>query len=189
MSPRSCLGDGCREALPLVRKHFRHAELIIPVELGLGQRVDAAHDEFAHPLRMRLGIGERQRRAPGAAEHQPLLEAAHLSQPLDVGDQMPGRVGLQAGVGRRLAAAALVEQDHVVEIRVEQPALLRRDGAARPAMQEDGGLRALGADTLPVDRVAVADVQHAGLERLDLGIEASQFAHDLLSDLPPAGGH
>ena len=189
MSPRSSPGDGCRETLPLVRKHFRHAELIIPVELGLGQRVDAAHHEFADPLRMGLGIGERQRRAPGTAEDQPLLETAHFSQPLDVGDQMPGRVGLQAGVGRRFAAAALVEQDDVVEIRVELAPLLGRDGAARPAMQEDGGLRTLCSDALPVDRVAVADVQHAGLERLDLGIETSQLGHGLLSDLPPSGGH
>ena len=117
MSPRSASRDRREEALPFVREHLRDAELIVPVELGLGQRVDAAHDQFADALGMRLGIGERQRRAPGAAEHQPFVEAAHLAQPLDVGDEMPGRVGLQRGMRRRLAAAALVEQDDVVERR------------------------------------------------------------------------
>ena len=105
------LGDRRQEALPFVGEHFRHAELIVPVELGPGQRVDAAHHQLADPLRMRLGIGQRQRRAPRAAEHQPFVEAGHLAQPLDVGDQMPGRVGVEAGMRRRLAAAALVEQD------------------------------------------------------------------------------
>ena len=90
--------DRREEALPFVREHLRDAELIVPVEFGLGQRVDAAHDEFADALGMRLGIGERQRRAPGAAEHQPFVEAAHLAQPLDVGDEMPGGVGVQRGV-------------------------------------------------------------------------------------------
>ena len=161
MSPRSASGIGAMKALPLVREHFRHAELIVPVELRPGQRVDAAQHQLADPLRMRLGIGQRQRRAPRAAEHQPFVEAGHLAQPLDVGDEMPGRVGLEAGVRRRLAAAALVEQDDVVELRIEQPPLLGRDGAARPAMQEHRRLGALGADAFPVDDVAVADIEHA----------------------------
>ena len=36
------LGDRRQEALPFVREHLRHAELIVPVELRPGQRVDAA---------------------------------------------------------------------------------------------------------------------------------------------------
>ena len=166
MSPRSASGIGARKRSHLSGNISRDAELIVPFEFGAGQRVDAAHDQFADAIGMRLGIGERQRRAPGAAEHQPFVEAAHLAQPLDVGDQMPGGVGVERGVGRRLSAAALVEQDDVVELRVEQPPVLWRDAAAGAAMQEHRRLGALGAGALPIDLVAVADIEHAGRVRL-----------------------
>src|SRR5690606_11058422 len=89
------------------------------------------------------------------------------------------------GVRRRFPAAALVEQDDVVEFRVEDAPLLGRGTAAGAAMQEDGGLGAFRADPLPVDGVSVADIEHAGLEGCDLGIEGAQVSHDVLS----AGGH
>jgi len=63
---------------------------------------------------MGFGIGERQRRAPGAAEDEPFFDAHHFAQPLDVGDEMPGGVGFDRGVRGRLSAAALVEEDDVV---------------------------------------------------------------------------
>src|SRR5215470_16341457 len=90
---------------------------------------------------------------------------------------MPGRVGLQGGVRRRAAAAALVEQHDVVARGVELPTVRWRNAAAGPAVQEDGGLRAPGADPLPVDDVAVADIEPAGLEGLDLRVERAQRAH------------
>jgi len=78
----------------------------------------------------------------------------------------------------RLAAAALVEQKHVVERRIEQPALVGVDAAARSAMQEDGGLRALRADPFPGDHVAVADLERPGLIGFDFRIERTQnFGH------------
>jgi rhodanese-related sulfurtransferase len=58
---------------------------------------------------MRLGIGERERRAPGAAEHLPALDVEMLAELLDVVDEMPGGVFVDAGMRRGAAAAALVE--------------------------------------------------------------------------------
>jgi hypothetical protein len=94
---------------------------------------------------MRLSIGECQRRAPGAAEHQPFVEAGHLAQAFDIGDEVPGRVGFERGVRRRLSTAALVEQDDIVKLWIEQPPVFWRKAAAWTAMQEHSGLRALGA--------------------------------------------
>src|SRR5690606_42029739 len=107
-------------------------------------------------------------------EDQPLVDGRQRAQPLDIGDQVPGRVGFQPGMWRGLAAAALVERHDVVKRRVEQPAMARRNRAARPAMQEDGGLGARRADTLPIDDMPVADVQVAAGIGFDLGIERPQ---------------
>ena len=136
MSPRSCSRDRRLEALPFVGEHLGDAELVVPGELGLGDGVDSAQDQRADPLGMGLGIGERQRRAPGAAEDEPSVDPGRDAQPLDVGDEIPGRVGLQAGVGRRAAAAALIEQRDVVKLGIEQAAMVGRDPAARAAMKE-----------------------------------------------------
>ena len=90
--------------------------------------------------------------------HLPLLDTHHGAQALDVRDQMPGRVVLEAGMGLRAAAAALIEQQHAILLRIEQPAMLGRAAGARTAMQEDGGL-ALGiAAHLPIDLMAIAGI-------------------------------
>src|SRR3546814_18312811 len=94
---------------------------------------------------MRLGISERQRRAPGAAEDHPFFDADHVAKPLDVGDKVPGGVGLEVGMRRRAYAAALVEQDDVVESRVKQSPLAGIDADARSAVEEYGRLGASGA--------------------------------------------
>ena len=94
-------------------------------------------------------------------------------QSLDIGDQMPGGVGIEIRMRCRLAASALVEQQHVIARRVEQATMVGRDAAARPAMQKDGRLRAGGADPLPIDMMAIADVEMTGGEGGDRGIERS----------------
>src|SRR5690606_10034949 len=63
-------------------------------------------------------------------------------------------------------------------------AVARRDAAAGPAVQEHGRLGAPRTDALPVERVAIADLEEPCLERLDLGIEEAQCAHALAF-----GGH
>ena len=106
-------------------------------------------------------VGERQRAAPRAAEQQPALDAEMGAQLLHVGDEVIGRVVLQVAERHRAAAAALVEHDDAIELRVEEAAMHGRRAGARPAMQEDDR-HALGiAALLPIDRVTPVDRQHA----------------------------
>ena len=74
------------------------------------------------------------------------------------------------------AAAALVEQHDAVLRRVEQPTLGRARAAARAAVQEHDGLAVGVARGLPVHLLAVADVEHAGVVRFDLGVEVAHQA-------------
>jgi hypothetical protein len=109
---------------------------------------------------------------PRAAEHQPALDAQVLPQPLDVGDQVPGRVVDQTGVRPALAAAALIEQHDPVALRIEEPAHLRVGAPARAAVQEHGGLAVGIAALLEVDLVQLRDAEKAGPVRLDRWVEA-----------------
>ncbi len=129
------------------------------MQLLLAQGKDAAQHHFTDALRVGLRIGERQRRSPGAAEHQPLLDAGHFAQPLDIGHQMPGGVVVQTGVRTGAATAALIEQQNLVALGIEQLAMMRRDAAARPAMNEDRRFPVRVAAQLPVDPVAIPSVQ------------------------------
>src|ERR1700683_2540772 len=77
---------------------------------------------------MGLGVGQAQRAAPRGADQQPALDAHVLPQLLHVGDATLR--GVEAHVRRRVArqrgaaaAAALVEQDDPVTVRVEDLAL------------------------------------------------------------------
>ncbi|MNI38957.1 hypothetical protein D3C73_931210 [compost metagenome] len=166
--------NGGDEGLPFVGKHFRDAELIVPVELRLRQRIDAAQKKLGDAIRMRFGIGECQCRTPGAAEHLPLVDADHFAEPLDIGYQMPCRIGFKPRVRRRAAATALVEQEDVVKVRIEQPRLDRRDPAARSAVKEDDGFCTLATMAFPVDHMPVADIERAGDVWDGDGIERAQ---------------
>ena len=63
--------------------------LVIPMQFLLAQGEDAAQHHFTDAFRVGLRIGERQRRSPRTAEHQPLIDAGHVAQPLDISHQMP----------------------------------------------------------------------------------------------------
>ena len=90
-----------------------------------------------------------------------------LAQPLDVGDQMPGRVLDQAGARPAAAAAALIEHHDAVVMRVEElPRALVRAGA-RAAVQEHRRLAGRVAAFLVIDLVDVRDPQIAVPIRLD----------------------
>ena len=68
-------------------------------------------------LRVFLGVGERERRAPRPTENQPALDAEVFAQLLHVGDEMPGRVVDEARVGAAAPASALVEHHDPVTPR------------------------------------------------------------------------
>ena len=124
---------------------------------------------------IRLGVGQRQRGAPGAAEQQPAVDAEMAAQGLDVGDQVLGGVVLQAAERTRPAGAALVEDDHAPELGVEEAAMHRAGAGARAAVQEQHRPAARVADLLPVHDMAGRERQVAGLERADLGEQVAAW--------------
>ncbi|CUY44725.1 Uncharacterised protein [Serratia marcescens] len=150
--------DG-QHALPFFREEARSAVLVIPMQLLLAQGEDAAQHHLTDALRVRLRISERQRRSPGTAEHQPLIDAGHFAQPLDIGHQMPGGVVVQAGMRTGAAATALIEQQHLVAFRIEQLTMMRGDAAARPAVNEYRRFTVRVTAQLPVDPVAIPSIQ------------------------------
>ena len=178
-------GDGGQVIFPAIGEQPRRAFLVEPLHFGAAQREDAAHHQFADVPRMRFGVGQRQRRAPRAAEHQPLVGAHDFgAQALDVGHQVPGGVVVQAGVRRRAAAAALVEQQHVVALGIEELPMHRRAAAAGAAVQEHGGLALRVAAEFPVDLVAVAGIQDAVAVGFDRGVEHQATRLKIRSQTP-----
>ena len=132
-----------------------------PVDLGARAQEDAAQDEAGDALGMLQAVGQRQRAAPRAAEQQPLVDAEMGPQPLHVGDEMAGGVVVQLAERHRAAAAALVEHDDAVELRIEEPAMHRGRAGARAAVQEHDRHALRIAALLPIDRVSPVDRQHA----------------------------
>ena len=130
-------------------------------------------------FRIGLGIGKRQCASPGAAEHQPAVDLEFHPQGFDVVDNMPGRVGSQAGMRDRPAASALIEQQDPVTVRVKQPSVVLGTAGAWAAMEEHGGLSGRVSTQLPVDFVAVANIQHARIIGFYRRIGFAQ------KDLPP----
>ncbi len=86
---------------------------------------------------------------------------------------------LQFRVRRRPPAAALIEQKDVVDIRIEQPAMIRGTPASRSAMQENRRLAPGFAAPLMVNGMAVANGQHPGLVGFDGRVERPKRAHFL----------
>ena len=125
---------------------------------------------------MRLRVGQRQGRAPRAAEQLPALDAEVRAQPLHVGDQVPGGVGLQAGVRQRAAAAALVEQHDAVARGIVIAAHGGVAAAAGAAVHDQHRLAVGVAAFLEVDLVPAADLEPLLAIGLDRGIETEPLA-------------
>ena len=93
--PAFGLGNVGQVRLPGVRIKDRRAALVEPVDFLLAEEEDAAQDKFGDAIGISLGIGEGESGAPGSAEHLPALNAEVLADLLDVGDEVPGGVGLE----------------------------------------------------------------------------------------------
>src|SRR5213593_1031269 len=109
---------------------------------------------------MLLRVGEAERRAPAVAVDEPTLDAELLAQALDVGHEVLSRVRLQTGTrvaGVRSAASAAS--------LVEEAAVTRRAAAARSSVQDHGWLPFGVATRFPINRIALADVEHPVLVR------------------------
>src|SRR5262249_33928914 len=125
--------------------------------------------------------------APGAAENHPPVDAEGSPQELNVAEEVLGRItrevrGRIACVRRAPAAAALVEKDDPVGGGIERPADPGRAAGAGPAVQHDDGFSLRIPADLPVDPIALADVERSALVRFDLRVE---FGHLYLSGCSP----
>lgn len=165
------LRDARAEAFPLLGEDLPGAP-VQPVGLRAPGRRDPGDDDLRDTLRVGLGVREDERRAPGTAVQEPAFDPETGAQPLHVRDEMAGGVVAQVGGGvarvrGAASAVALVEEDDAVALGVEEPPGARAAAGARTAVDDERGL-ALGiAADLPVDEVAVADVEHAVVVRLD----------------------
>jgi hypothetical protein len=99
-----------------------------------------------------------------------------LAQPLDICDQVPGRVVLETCVRPAAAAAALIEQDDPVARRIEEPSRAGVATGAGSAVQEDRRLARRIAAFLPIDFVTVADRQVPLAVRFNGRIESAPRA-------------
>ena len=96
----------------------------------------------------------------------PTVDAEMLAKPLHVGDQVLGCVdrhvrGRGGRVRRAPATAALVEHDSEVVLRIERLARSEAGARTRTAMDVQHRLAERVADDLPVDAIAVADIQQS----------------------------
>src|SRR5213078_4023783 len=94
---------------------------------------------------------------------------------LGVGDQVLRRVGAQAGrriacVRPAAAAVSLVEEHRQVGVRVEERSPPRRAARAGTAVEGNRRLAVGVAAELPVDEIAVADLEEATVEGLDFRV-------------------
>src|SRR6185312_6368275 len=94
------------------------------------------------------------------------------SQALDVAEDAVGGVGREvdarvAGVWQAAAGVALVEEHDAEARRVEQPPHARRAAGAGTAVQHERRLTLGIAAGLPIDAVALADLEQARRVGLD----------------------
>ena len=151
------------ETLPRRREEAPNAA-VEPVELGPSAHGHAEEDDLGHTLRVPLRVREDQRRSPRATVEKPALDAEVPAQQLHVGEQIFRGVHVHIGRGitrvrRAPTAAPLVEEHDPIPLWVEIPPTARAAPRARAAVDDKRGLAVGVAARLPVDAVAVTDVE------------------------------
>src|SRR3990172_631463 len=97
-------------------------------------------------------------------------------QPLHVGHQIPCRVGIEAGMGKRTSAAALIEQDDSVACRVVIAAHGRVASSTRPAVNDQRRLAARVTAFLEIDLMPTSHLQALVAKGLDQWEKYEPFA-------------
>jgi hypothetical protein len=123
---------------------------------------------------MRLGVRQRKRGSPRAAEDMPDRDLQQVAQCFDVADEVHRRIVGNLAVRSRAAGAALIEQDDTVVRRIEKPPVLWRASRSRAAVKEQHGRAVRIAALLPVQGMDVVNRQAPGAIRLDWRIEVGQ---------------
>ena len=126
----AALSSGIGATKPSIDRDISETpELVVPVEFRPGDGIDPAQDQLADPPGMVSGIGQRQRRTPGAAKHLPSVHAGQFAQAPMSATRCQVVFRPQSRMGGGAPAAALVEEHHVVAGRIEEP---RRSGEIPP---------------------------------------------------------
>ncbi len=120
---------------------------------------------------MGFAVGERERAAPRAAEHQPAFDAEMRAQRLDVGDEMRRGVVAQFAQGRGAPGAALVENHDAVMRGIEEAPVSRRGAGAGTAVEKQHRRPARITRLLPVHAVHAVEIEHAGVVGFDFRIK------------------
>ena len=143
---------GCRPGRPRGRRTRNRSQRLgpdpahvagDPLDLARRGRAHGEQHHRRHPVRVRLRVGEAERRPPGGTEDQPALDAQVLADRLHVPDERGGRVAGQVGHGvggrrRAVAAVALVDHHGAVDGRVEQAVHAAGRGAGPPCTTTAG---------------------------------------------------
>src|SRR5262245_39841769 len=119
--------DGIDKTFPMLRKHAPDV-LGDPLHFAMRSRCDEREHQCIDPIGVSLGVGQSERAAPRQTKNGPPINAAQLTQRLDIGNQMRCRIGAEIGVGiacqwPAATRAALVEKHRVVKVRVEEAPL------------------------------------------------------------------
>ncbi len=186
------LGNLGQIGFPGIRKNGVATLLVEPLQFPAAQHEDATQDQFAHPLRVCLCVGQGQRGAPGTAEYLPAVDAEVLAQALHVRDQFPGGVLDQFGMRRGAPATALIEQDDVVMGRVKETPGIGATARAGASVQENHGFAIRIAALLVVQPMQGTDLQEPAGEGFNRRIEGSQLraghVHTGVFGLPGSSG-
>ena len=122
---------------------------------------------------MRNAICQAQRAAPRAAKDKPFVDTELLAKCLDVFNQVPGRIFSKLCVRCRLAGTSLIEQDHVIGLRIEKLSIHRDQAAPRAAVEKDNRYPVWISDAFVMIVVNLRNLQHARIKGLDLRVEWS----------------
>ena len=95
-----------------------------------------------------------------------------IADTLHIGDQIPSGVFLQFGVWRRFSAAALIEKDDAVALRIMQTAHYRIDPAPWPPMDHNHGFTIGIAALLQMNAVQFRHFKHLFRIRLVLRVKS-----------------
>src|SRR5438105_7798182 len=147
------LGEEPRKGAPSLGKHSANA-VRKPLDLLAPAQKDAAQHEPDAAQRVRLGVMQRQCRAPGPAKYQPFVDAERGAKMFDIGHEMGWRVVGDLAQRRRSAGAALIKNHDPPIFGIEKPPMHRRRACAGTAVQKQRRDTARITGLLPIHRMA-----------------------------------
>ncbi len=161
--------------------------LIKPEELAPSEEEDPTQHDALAAVGVRLRVGEGERAAPAAAEHDPPVDPEMPSKLLRVFHEVPGRVLAKLGVRGALPAAALVEQDDPPLSRIEVAAMHRAHATSGASVEEHHRFAFRIAALLEVERVQRRDAKSPRSIRVAGREQRFQLSHAGMVVTPSRG--